>query len=360
MNSDPWFNFQILGQLLGRGNHPLLDQVNAGLLLTLAQKHRVLSALAIRLEEHANVPEQLAEHTTELRRRRQDTVQKNLLISSQALKIVAALNRANITPLVLKGTARLLGEPDANLGLREQADIDLWLSRETLAQGCTALLDQGYRFWVNPHRHRAQPILTDDLVEAIKLGRHHHHLPPLVKAPYVASVEIHTHWLPARLQPALTCDRMSEYSQLHTLRNTQFNVPSAPSQLLQHFLGSHVGDTYADRHDFSLRTGLDVIQLLAKNRDETIENAAQQLTHPTALAVFISLTNTLLTAEGEEPRPDHLTLKEQQYLARRYRHPGWAKLYDIRAHSLHLLKSLRHTPRKLPGYLRRKMAPPQL
>lgn len=58
--------------------------------------------------------------------------------------IVAALNRAGIQPVLLKGTA-FLNSGYANVAERPMDDVDLWVPPADLPAACRALLEAGFQ-----------------------------------------------------------------------------------------------------------------------------------------------------------------------------------------------------------------------
>ena len=130
-------------------------------------------------------------------------IARNMQICAQALKLTEQLNQSGVIPLFLKGTISLLSTDTANLGFRKQVDIDVLVEPAELETAAQALIADGYGF-INPTS--PDPVnseLSRDIGMAARQSRHHHHLTPLVKPAYSASVEIHRHFLPKRFQKKL-------------------------------------------------------------------------------------------------------------------------------------------------------------
>ncbi len=350
---DNWTLYRQLCRLLGGGwEHGAGDSLAAddlARLVDLAERRGVLPSLASRAGERLSGA---VAPFPALRRALLDNTRRNLLIMSQALRLARCLNQGGIQPLFLKGTAALLGTDGAEAGFRRQVDIDLLLPADALGRGCDLLLRDGYRCVAEP----GAPVPAD-AAEALRAGRLHHHLPPLAREGYAATVEIHRAPLPPGVgRPEDAADWLGR-ATASSLRGARFLLPCAEHGILHTALGSHVGDGYRARSDLCPRSLCDHLALLSRLRTAGAEPDRALLSRRggAAVALFDSLVREL-SGLDPEPRiaPAAELRRHLQLMRAGMNSPRLAALLRRQARWRHLGHSLWHSSGKLPAYLRRR------
>ena len=353
-----WSLFKILCRILGgQDNHTLADSVSAGLLpqlLDMARVHDVLPALAVRYNEHfdTTLALQSREGETLAQALRKNTL-RNMKISAQALKLTRTLNNTGITPLFLKGTVQLLAEDAADIGFRQQVDIDFLVERAHLESASDALLADGYRFYQFPHRANRNPGPVIDTRTAVKLGAIHHHLPPLAKDGYDTTVELHSHFLPKRFQDDNPLAPLFATAILRENRSARFLIPSTEHSVIQLILGKLVNDGHLTRRTFPLREACDIINLL-NSAKSGIDQTMIEIRCGKKFALFYQLVvefmayTPAISIDISEDISNYI-----QIMRRRQNSAALSTLLDTYARAQHLTSQLTHNPEKLPAYLRR-------
>lgn len=121
----------------------------------------------------SELPDDLIAHLEEITRLNKE---RNLQIIDQANQIIQILNKQNITPIFLKGTAYLLSNLYADIAERMINDIDFLLEEDELDHAANILLNNGYKF------------LDETNTSYSGSDRHY---PRLVHKHLIASIEIH-------------------------------------------------------------------------------------------------------------------------------------------------------------------------
>ena len=143
----------------------------------MASNHFVLPALYLNLKNAgllANLPEDLVQHLEEITSLNRG---RNQQIMQQACEITAILNRHNIFPIFIKGTAHLLGGLYQDIAERMVGDIDFLVGRDDVFKAAEILIAEGY----HP--------LREDIPYYERLNRHYSRL---VSDAAIAGVEIHS------------------------------------------------------------------------------------------------------------------------------------------------------------------------
>lgn len=330
-------------------------------LFELAQMQDLLPALAVRCNEQDVDRGALGEEKAEaLKQALMDNTLRNMQISAQALKFTRQLNQAGITPLFLKGTARLLTSESENLGFRKQVDIDLIVRPEELDAAGDVFLADGYSFCEFPDNSAAVPIAPGDTVSAIKRSAAHHHLPPLVKPGYATTVELHRHFLPGRFQRNNPLEPLFGSARQVESHGATFNVPSTEYQLIHLILGKLVHDGHLARRTFPIREASDLIDLL-DNAEVDIDQQLVVQRCGSNFALFFALVSELMAFR---PRITIIELvdasKYIQMMQKRYDSPATRKLLDAYARAQHLAHALVYSPAKLPAYMNRMISSSRL
>ncbi len=357
-----WSVFKILCRVLGgRDDCALADGIANGLLSRLAamaQSYGMQSALAVRCNEQLpNTPARDQPIESQLAQALRDNTIRNMQISAQALKLTEQLNRADITPLFLKGTVQLLTTGSECLGFRHQVDIDLLVEPEHLATAADVLLCDGYTFCdfsVDSHTAPAPPRNT---ATAIIQSAAHHHLPPLIKSGYAVTVELHRHFLPKRFQHNNTLAPLFNTASQHERHDAHFLIPSAEYQMIHLILGKLVHDGHLARRTMPLREACDYIKLMEHTKD-VFDYALVKRHCGNPFVVFAALIEELMaytakTTNNNKNNYQHDIKKRLKTMQGRYNSPALGALLDGYARALHLGHALAHSPSKLPAYLNR-------
>jgi hypothetical protein len=319
-----------------------------------ARQQDVLPALAVRCSEQ--VPDNPALDSAEgeqLRQAFRDNTFRNMQICAQAIKLARQLNRVDITPLFLKGTALLLPGHQRPPGFRKQVDIDLIVQPAELEQATAVLLADGYRFY---HHHDQFATLTPALRDhrtALAASGAHHHLPPFSKNGYAATVELHRHHLPKRFQRSNPLAPLFTTAVQGESHGAKFLTPAVEHQLIHLLLGKLVNDSFLARRLFPLREGCDYICLLENTRGKVDRRIIEQHCG-TILPLFDGLATELMACQpAATHQPNRAVSARLHTMRRRYNSTLMGSLLDTYARALHLAVSLRHNPAQLPAYLQR-------
>jgi hypothetical protein len=366
--TEPLLIFRTLCKVLGGQCPPALGEcVAAGQLSPLfdmAWSQDVLPALAVRGNEQHVDWQLLGETRADLPRQSlRDNTLRNMTISAQALKLTRKLNQAGITPLLLKGTARLLEAMDENAGFRKQADIDLLVRPEELEAAGNVFLADGYRFHLVTRDASAAPATLADCRSAIKQSAAHHHLPPLFKKGYAAGVELHRHHLPKRFQRDNPLPPLFNSARACERQDAAFLVPSTEHQLIHLILGKLVNDGHFARRSFPVREACDLIELLQPAGSDLDLPVIEQHCGPD-FGLFLALVAELM--EFQSPlmasgRSREAAANFIRIMHKRYNSTLVSTLLDTSARLQHLSRELAYSPGKLPDYLARTIfAPPKV
>lgn len=360
MRISPALIFRTLCRVLG-GQDPyaLEESIVAGQLKPLfdmAWSQDVLPALAARGNEQQVDWQLLGDSSADtIRQSLRDNTLRNMTISAQALKLTRQLNRAGITPMLLKGTARLLQTTGADIGFRKQADIDLLVRPEELEAAGNVLLADGYRFRLQSRDSSVAPETLTDSRRAIALSAAHHHLPPLFKTGYAASVELHRHHLPKRFQRDNPLPPLFNSAQACERQGAVFLVPATEQQLIHLVLGKLVHDGHLARRSFPVREACDFMKLLQPGGNPLDLPFIEQHCGP-GFGLFLSLVSELMVFQS--PLTVAVGSREAaanfiRMLHRRFDSLLVRTLLDTRARIEHLARELAYSPGKLPDYVGR-------
>ena len=101
---------------------------------------------------------------------------RNAQIVEQLKEIVSILSSANIEPLLLKGSASLVEDDYAHIGIRFLSDIDFMVHPEQIKEAYTLLINSGYKkvdadFTVHDSYHHLWPIEKEGFPVMVELHR---------------------------------------------------------------------------------------------------------------------------------------------------------------------------------------------
>ena len=151
-----------------------------------AGAHWVTPMMAPALVSHAEVPSDVREYLAAVQTL---TVQRASMQRSQIAEVTAALRRAGVQPVLLKGAAALAQGLAPVPGAQLMADIDVLVDDAKMEQSRNALTACGYR----QHKQRA-PLVRDVASERspdLALDHERHHDPPFLPGATGVSVELH-------------------------------------------------------------------------------------------------------------------------------------------------------------------------
>ena len=350
--------FRILCRVVGGHDQAALKECIAATslrqLFNMAHSQDLLPALAVRCNEQDIDTLVFGEERADLLKQAlMDNTLRNMEISAQALKFTRQLNRAGITPLFLKGTAQLLTSESENIGFRKQIDIDLIVKPAELEAAGDAFLADGYSFCKFPDNATAVPIIPGDTVRAMKSSAAHHHLPPLVKGGYAATVELHRHFLDRRFQRGNPVEALFSNALLFERHGATFRVPSSEHQIIHLVLGKFVNDGHLARRTFPIREACDLIDLL-EGAEGAVDQKLVQQHCGGSFPLFYSLVCELMNyprrtriAEFED------TSKFTWMMQKSFESHAVRKVLDAYARTEYLAHALAYNPTKLLDYLRR-------
>lgn len=334
----------------------VIDQDGFPRLVKLAQDRELLPALATRLNEQANLKDRVpAEFYDQLQQALIENTQKKFQIMAQAIKLTRVLNAEGIEPLFLKGTAQLLTNPDVPVGFRKQVDIDLLVAPKQIDAACEAMKKDGYLFF---DTRRPESETFTDTARAREISAHHHHLPPMGKPGYEATVELHKYPLRRRFQGALSREQMAQSAVAYESHGARFSIPSPGCQLLHLTLGEFIHDGYAARYEFPIRAGRDYIGILSQASGRSAAQLHVKSNHKfsTALPLFEQLVSELMgVPDGKRLYPSCRIRKRFNIMEQRLESSTIARMLDQQERWRYLALSLWYDRTKLPAYLRRRL-----
>lgn len=121
----------------------LQGELDWGYLVAAASRHSIIPLLYRHLNTvgSSEVPQEVLET---LRTRVHETATRNLLMTSELLKVLSWFEAQGISAVPLRGPA-LAAFAYSNLALRQFSDLDILIHRQDVAKGKELLISQGYR-----------------------------------------------------------------------------------------------------------------------------------------------------------------------------------------------------------------------
>jgi len=227
--------FYFTGHCLALDEHPsfreqvikMIHAKNGDLenFIQLCSDHLIIPAIYLQFKKHdilACLPEdyiQALEEIYELNR------QRNQQILKQIDDITATLNKENIQPVFLKGTANLLDGLYSDVGERMIGDIDFLVKEEDFLKTAEILLNNGY---------------YDQLkIDGDEITTPAHHYSVLTKKDAPAPVEIHRVPVDVKYARQFTSEMIfRQRKKIEITENTY--VPSDPHKLIHNFIHSQL------------------------------------------------------------------------------------------------------------------------
>ena len=357
-----WDLFRLLCKVLGGQDTHALKECDATgkfpQLVDMAQSQEMLPALAVRCNEQLKDKRlTISPENQLLTQALRDNTVRNMQITAQAIKLTRHLNKAGITPLFLKGTAQLLTASTENIGFRKQIDIDLLVAPEHMEDAANVFLNDGYSFYQFSSDPSQQPTKILNTKTAIKQSASHHHLPPLAKAGYATTVELHRHFLPKRFQHNIPLEPLLNTAIPMEYHGANFLVPTTEYQIIHLILGKLVHDGHLARRTMPLREACDYIYLI-NNARENINTSLVKKHCGKNYTLFANLASELMGTTPTAPNYKRKKIEKRiQIIQKRFGSPTLCTLLDTYARALHLSYSLAYSPAKLPTYLFRFRKP---
>jgi len=180
--------------------------------------------------------------------------ERNRRIADQTVEIAAALDRAGIEPVLLKGVAHLFADLYGDPAARIIGDIDLLVSAQDIERAGASLTAIGYR--------------TADVGDMS--FAEHHHLPPLVRADAVAAVELHSEPLFTAFGNLLPAAELIAAARPVAVADRQARMPAPRHQMVLNIAHAQLADRHYWSGRVSLRALIDLVLLRARADDATI------------------------------------------------------------------------------------------
>jgi len=251
--------FYFTGHCLALDDHPqfrehfieLFQAEGADLenFVQLCSNHLIIPAIYLKLKAHdilAYLPKDFIQAFKEIY---DLNYERNLQILKQIEDITTVLNKENIQPVFLKGSANLLDGVYSDVGERMIGDIDFLVSESDYLRTAAILEDQGYQHG---------EIYNFDF-------KNHKHYPTLCKEGEVAAIEIH--WLPVRREHAHQFNSKVVLSDKKIIEGKpELYVPSDNHKLIHTFIHSQLEDRGHAYKQSSFRGFYD-LYLLSKRVD---------------------------------------------------------------------------------------------
>lgn len=193
------------------------------------------------LNQIAQLPSEIAKLLATLNLLNQD---RNRTILAQVKRLTAALNRAGIKPIALKGLANILAGVYPSLGTRFLADVDLLVPEQQFATAVSVLHHLGYGC---------------DEPDPVELAIGHSY-PPLTR-PNSIEIDLHRTTGLGICASFLTASELARHSTVHNLEGAAIRIPSPEHLVTHHIMHSQLHDSYRERVWPSLRTLYDFVLL---------------------------------------------------------------------------------------------------
>ncbi len=210
----------------------------------------VLPAFYIQFERNnlaPDLPADLNEYLNEITNLNRE---RNKSILGQIRKINQVLNRHDIIPTYLKGTAHLLDGLYTDIGERMIGDIDFLVSEDKMVEVAEILIQEdGY-----------EP-MAEYFPEMLKKLKHY---PRLRHDKYVSSIEIHKEILNPGHQHLIRGYDVMAGNKPVVIKNTKATVPSIPNMIIHNVLNAQLSDKSILFGDILLRQMYDLLLLAQK------------------------------------------------------------------------------------------------
>lgn len=239
--------------------------------------------------------------TTQISRLDAEFSQRRAVLTQALHDIITHLNRADITPLILKGSMSLIsGQPD----WRFQRDIDFAVCPDQAGATVAALVDAGF-------------------VECANMGSRPHHLRPMERAGLPATIEPHVKLAGRRASAVLPDEVLLQTEVVETWCGLKYRRLSAAAFILHGLAHHHFQNRGYIYGTFSLK-GLLEFAFGVSRLDTQAVSQLRKITEGCArlsagLNLWCALArNVLNTSLPEGLEPGHVARRDAQIVARRY------------------------------------------
>jgi hypothetical protein len=215
-------------------------------LVSLSSRHLVTPALAWVIKDDPALPPDVRDYFAAIF---ELTTERNIGIQAALAETIAALNRAGIEPMLLKGAAGLAAALYPHHGARIFGDIDLLIRADRLSEASALLADIGFAPTPQP--------------QWVALA--HHHLPMHLHPGRIAGVELHREVLPPGHRALADAAAFFAGARMIDTRGGRALLPS-PTDWAAHIIahGQIIDGGYA-RGVPQLRQLLDLVMLRARD-----------------------------------------------------------------------------------------------
>ncbi len=238
--------------------------------------------------------------------------ERNRQIIDQAKEITALLNRHEITPVFLKGTAHLLDGLYKDIAERMVGDIDFLVGEKDMVKAAELLIKSGY-----------QPLAK---YNPLNLKRTKHY-PRLVIDKHTAGVEVHRIIIRAPYDKELDFELIAKKSRKLNLANLAF-VPHDEHQILHNILNFQVDDKGYYYGRIFLRQTYDLFLLSRRENPLAVVENFGKFFH--RMNAYLALSNRILGDPACLPYKH--TWQANLFLNRmmmKVNYPGWARFSGV-------------------------------
>lgn len=172
-------------------------------------------------------------------------LERNRVCEDQLAQLIPALNRIGAKPVLLKGSAAIVGGLYPTSGERMMGDLDILVPVARLPGILATLNKLGYRSTIEQR----------DLGDArdLETSRHHHHYPMIRCPDWQAGVELHLLPVQRRYAELLSADDVFADATALSWRAGEVLLPSPGSFLAQNVIHSFLVNTQGNLARVSLR-----------------------------------------------------------------------------------------------------------
>lgn len=281
-------------------------------IVSISTAHLVFPALYLQLKSSGLLPllppdlVEYMEEFTALNRER------NAQIIAQAREISLLLNRHNLTPVFIKGTAHLLDNLYKDIAERMVGDIDILVHETDMERAAAVLTDAGYK-----------PLYAH-IPENVVIQKHY---PRLVKDGHIAAVEIHRQLFTFPNEKLLDCEVILNESRKPDL-DIKACIPKDEHQVIYNILNVQLGDHAYYFGSFRLSQMYDLLHLSTKTDLITaVRNFGKSLHYFNS---NLALSSKLMGFPSEHP--EKMSLRARIYLYRavcKINTPRWARFSKV-------------------------------
>lgn len=360
-----WQIYLLLASMLGgknlKGNVEKANLSNCWAeLLELSSHQMVTSQLGIILKNNSHAWKAVqTEEAAYLDEIVSLNAQRNVQLIQQTIEIIQALNKLNIVPLIMKGTAQLLLLEERYYGYRMQMDIDLLVHPSDMQQATQSLKKLGYQY-SKEGENGLEPVPDELALSLLASYKQHKHLPPLVKDGARAAVELHRHLYSKRYQKYYDISEVFERSKLTNINKLSWHQLSFEDECQLLLTGGYIDPRLKPSFSLPLRLVRDYLDL-KEHSDKNLLHSSDSC----SAAALQKIPASLLTAQKEVeeliliisnhwPSNEKISPKVAKYLSQLEsinKRPRAHKFAHNRAALTRKLINLAHNPRLLLKHL---------